>query len=98
MDNMASVKTFNGQIIPRRSFTRWKDKPFRTKDYLELLAHYGAELVQTDGRITVNRRKTGTELPLEQRGKLQMVTALLDEFGTIGGANKAVEDYQAAHS
>ena len=73
MENSTSAKTFNGQFVPRRSFVRVKEKPSRTKNYLEFLAHYDAELVQTDGSIMVVRCKTGTELPLEQKGKLQMV-------------------------
>lgn len=75
-----------------------REKPFRSKNYLEFLAHYDAELVQVDGPIMVARCKTGIELPLEQKGKRQMVTALLDEFGTIDGANEAIGNYKASHS
>jgi hypothetical protein len=71
MDNNTSVKTFNGQFFPRRNFMREKEKPFRTKNCLEFLAHYNAELVQIDGPIMAVRCKTGTELPLEQRGEVQ---------------------------
>jgi hypothetical protein len=46
----------------------------------------------------VVRCKTGTELPLEQKGKLQMVNALIDEFATIDGTNKAIGSYKASHS
>ena len=98
MENSTSLKTLNGQFVPRRSFTRWKEKSFRTKDYLEFLAHYDAELKQTNGPIAVVKCKTGAELPLEQKGKLQMVKLLLEEFGTIDGANKAIGSYKASHS
>lgn len=98
MEDSTRLKAFNGQFVPRRSFARWKEKPFRTKDYLELLAHYDAELKQTDGPIAVVRCKTGTELPLEHKSKLLMVKLLLDEFGTVDGANEAIGSYAASHS
>ena len=98
MDNGTRVKTFNGQFFPRRKFIREQEKPFRTKNYLEFLAHYDAELVQTDGPIMVVRCKTGAELPLEQKGKLQMVKLLLDEFTTVDGTNKAIDSYKTSHS
>jgi hypothetical protein len=98
MENSTSVKTFNGQFLPRRTFMRTKEKQFRTKNYLEFLVHYDAELVQIDGPVMVVRCKTGTELPLEQKGKLQMVKALLDEFATVDGTNKAIGNYKVAHS
>jgi hypothetical protein len=98
MDNGTSVKTLSGQFVPRKNFTRWKEKPFRTKNYLEFLAHYDAELMQTGGPIMVVRSKTGTELPLEQKGKLLMVKLLLDEFGSVDEANKAIESHKAPHS
>ena len=88
----------NRQLFLKRNFIRWKEKPSRTNNYLEFLAHYDAELVQIDGPIMVVRRKTGTELPLVHTGKLLMVKALLDEFGTVDGANKAIESYKASHS
>ena len=97
MENSTSVKTFNGQFLPRRTFMRTKEKQFRTKNYLEFLVHYDAELVQTDGPIMVVRRKTGTELPLGQTGKLQMVKALLDEFATVDGTNEAIGNYKVSH-
>jgi len=75
-----------------------KEKPSRAKNYLEFLVHYDAELVQIDGPIMVVRCKTGAELPLEQKGKLQMVKALLDEFATVDGTNKAIIDYKFSHS
>jgi hypothetical protein len=97
MENSTSVKTFNDQFLPRRTFIREKEKSFRTKNYLEVLIHYDAELVQTDGPIMVVRRKTGTELPLGQTGKLQMVKALLDEFATVDGTNEAIGNYKVSH-
>ncbi len=98
MENSTSVKTFNGQFLPRRTSIREKEKPFRTKNYLEFLVHYDAGLVQIDGPIMVVRCKTGIELPLEQKGKLQMVKALLDEFATVDGTNEAIGNYKASHS
>ena len=77
---------------------REKEKPSRAKHYLEFLAHYDAELVQIDGPIKVVRCKIGSELPLEQKGKLQMIRLLLDEFATIDGINKAIENYKGGHS
>lgn len=67
MENSTSVKTFNDQFFPRRNFIREKEKPFRTKNCLEFLAHHNAELVQIDRPIMVVRRKTGTGLRLEQK-------------------------------
>jgi hypothetical protein len=98
MENSTGVKTFNEQFLPRRTSIRVKEKPFRTKNYLEFLVHYDAELVQIGGPIMVVKRKTGAELPLEQKGKLQMVNALIDEFATVDGTNKAIENYKASHS
>ncbi len=98
MENNSSVKTFNGHLVPRRHFTREKEELFHTRNYLEFLAHYHAELVRTDGPIMVVRCTTGTELPLEPKAKLQMVTLLLDEFRTVDGVNKAIENYKASHA
>jgi hypothetical protein len=98
MDNSTGTRTFNGQFVPRKNFIRWKEKPFRTKNYLEFLAHYDAELVQTAGPIMVVRCKTGTELPLEQKAKLLMVKLLLDEFGSVDETNKAIENHKTSHS
>jgi hypothetical protein len=98
MESGTGAKSSNGHFVPRRHFAREKEKPFRSKNYLDFLAHYDAELVQIDGPIMVARCKTGIELPLEQKGKLQMVTLLLDEFGTVDGANKAIGNYKASHS
>jgi hypothetical protein len=93
MENSTDGKAYKAQFAPRRSFARWKEKPFRTKDYLDLLVHYDAELRQTGVMVTIVGRATGEELRLEQRGKSQMVKLLLDEFGTVDGANKAIERY-----
>jgi hypothetical protein len=98
MESSVPVKGFNGHFVPRKHFTREKEKPFRSKSHLEFLAHYDAELVQSDGPIMVVRRKTGTELPLEQKAKTEMMKLLLEEFGTVDGANKAVGNYKASHS
>jgi hypothetical protein len=66
--------------------------------YVEFLAHFDAELRGTDGLVVVVRRKTGIELPLEEKGKLSMVRLLLDEFGTIEGVNDAIGKYPNMHS
>ena len=88
MANSTSTKALQGQSIPRRSFTRKKEEHLPAKHYLDFLAHYDVELVQTDGPITVVRCKTGTELRLEPKGKLQMLTLLLGEFGTLSRPTK----------
>ena len=98
MENSTGAKSFNGQFVQSRRFIRTKEKPVRSKNYLDFLAHYDAELVQIDGPIVVARRETGIELHLEQKGKLQMVALLLEEFGTVDGANKAIGTYKALHS
>ena len=84
--------------VSREGISPVRERPSRSKNYLDFLAHYDAELVQIDGPIMVARCKTGIELPLEQKGKLQMVALLLDEFGTIDGANEAIGNYKASHS
>jgi hypothetical protein len=98
MEDSTSGKVFNRHFVPRRSLRFWKEKPSRTKDYIEFLAHYDAELRQTNGSVAVVRRKTGAELPLEQKGKTVMVKLLLDEFGTVDGANRGIRNYQSSHS
>jgi hypothetical protein len=98
MEDSTWGKTITSQYAPRKGFTRWKEKPFRSKDYLEFLAHYDAGLQQTEGLISIVRFKTGAELPLEQKGKLLMVKALLDEFGTVCRANDAIATYKSSHS
>jgi hypothetical protein len=98
MENNTGAKSFNGHFVPRKHFTPEREKPSRSKNYLDFLAHYDAELVQINGLIMVARCETGTELPLEQKGKLRMVTFLLDEFGTIDGTNQAIAHYKASHS
>ena len=75
MENSKGAKSFNGHFIPSRRFIHVKETPFRSKNYLDFLAHYDAELVQIERPIMVVRCKTGIELPLEQKGKLQMVNA-----------------------
>ena len=98
MENITDAKRFNGHFVPRRHFIPERERPSRSTNYLDFLAHYDAELVQIDGLIMVTRCKTGIELPLEQKGKLHMVTFLLDEFGTVDGANEAIARYKASHS
>jgi hypothetical protein len=94
MESVTGTKTAEGEPARRGSFARWKEKPARTNGYLDFLAHYDAELMRINGTVTVVRHATGAELPLEQKGKLIMVKLLLDEFGTVDGINKAIEDYR----
>ena len=101
MEDCTTVKPFDGQPATKRNFMVMHEKKehFRTKDYLEVLSHYNAQLlVQVEGPIMIIRRNTGTQLPLEHTAKLHMVRLLLDEFGTVDGANKAVEDYKTSRS
>ncbi len=98
MADQTTGRPIDDRFAPRRSFARWKEKPSPARDYLEFLVHYEAELRQTDGPVVIVRRKTGAELPLEQKGRLMIVRILLDEFGTIDGANKAIENYATSHS
>jgi hypothetical protein len=98
MTNSTSTKALHSQFSPRRSFARKKEEHLPAKRYLDFLAHYDVELVQTDGPITVVRCKTGVELRLEPKGKLQMLTLLLGEFGTLDQANKAIQNYKVSHS
>ncbi len=94
----STMKPFGGQFARKRNCVYKREEPSPSKNYLELLAHYHAQLVQIDGPITVVSCETGTELPLEQKGKLQIVKLLLEEFGTVDGANEAIQDYKASHS
>jgi hypothetical protein len=98
MANSTGPKLFSSQFPPRRSFTRQKAEHLDAKPYLDFLAHYDVELAQIDGPITVVGRKTGTELPMEPKGKLQMLTLLLREFGTLDKTNNAIRAYKASHS
>jgi hypothetical protein len=100
MVNNKNTKALEGRFIPRTIFARKKEEyqPAKTKRYLDFLAHYDVELVQTNGPITVVRCKTGAELRLEPKGKRQMLTLLLDEFGTLDQTNKAIQDYKASHA
>jgi hypothetical protein len=98
MDESARTRAINGRFAPKRGLTPWKERPSRTTGYVEFLAHFDAELRTTDGPVTVVRRKTGVELPLEEKGKLSMVRLLLDEFGTIDGVNDAIGSYLNTHS
>lgn len=75
-----------------------KEEPLHTTKYLEVLAHYGAELVQGDGRIMVIRSQTGAELRFEEKAKTLMVRQLLEEFGSIDGTNEAVKEYKTTRN
>ena len=98
MANSTGAKLFSSQFPPRKSFARKKEEHLDAKPYLDFLAHYDVQLAQTDGPITVVGRKTGTELPMEPKGKLQMLTLLLREFGTLDMTNKAIERYKVSRS
>ena len=98
VENSTGAKSFDGHFVPRRHFILERERPSCSKNYVDFLAHYDAALVQIGGLITVTRCKTGIELPLEQKGKLHMVTFLLDEFGTVDGTNEAIANCKASHS
>lgn len=98
MGDGTRMKATNGAFVPRRTFARLKGKPFRTNHYVEMLAHYDAELRQAGGPIMVVRRQAGTELPLEHKGKLIMVRRLLDEFTTIDAVNQAIADCKSTQA
>lgn len=98
MENDTRAKLFSSQFVPRKSFRREKEEHLSARPYLDFLAHYDVELVQTDGAITIMRCKTGTELPMEPKGKQQMLTLLLREFGTLDQANKAIQNHKASGS
>jgi hypothetical protein len=97
MENGTRAKLFSSQFAQRRSFGREKEEHLHAKPYLDFLAHYDVELVQTDGPITVVGCITGTELPLEPKGRLQMLTLLLREFGTLDKTNQAIQKYRTSH-
>ena len=98
MENGTSEKVSSFHFFRRGSFTREKEEHLNAKPYLDFLAHYGAELVQVDRTISIVRVGTGTELPLEHKGKLQMLKVLLDEFVTVNAANAAIVEYKTSHS
>jgi hypothetical protein len=98
MENDTGEKSAKFQPIRRGGFQREKEEHLDAKPYLDFLAHYGAELVQIDRTIAIVRARTGTELPLEHKGKLQMLKVLLDEFVTVSGTNAAIVGYKTSHS
>lgn len=98
MENSPGSNTIVKPFLRRKGFRNWNRKPYRSNGCLELLAHYDAELKQTAGLIVIIRYKTGTELPLERKGRLQMVKLLLEEFGTVDEANRAIANYKISHS
>ena len=98
MENGTGDKTPGFRFYRRGSFTREKEEHLQAKPYLDFLAHYDAELVQIHGSIAIVRRRTGNELPIEQKGKEHMVELLLHEFGTVDAANAAIGRYKVSHS
>ena len=98
MQNDTGEKTMNFHFVRKGTFTREKEEHLQAKPYLDLLAHFNAELIQTGASVTIVKHDTGDELPLEQRGKLQMVQLLLREFGTVDGVNAAIGKYRALHT
>jgi hypothetical protein len=73
------------------------EKQHRVKRYLDLLVHYDANLTKMGNIITIISCKTGTELPMERKGKLEMANLLLHEFGSVDAVNKGIESYRASH-
>lgn len=98
MDESMRTRPVNGRFAPKKGLTSWKEKPSRTVRYVEFLAHFDAELRTTGGPVAIVRRRTGIELPLEEKGRLSMVRLLLEEFGTVDAVNNAVGNYLNAHS
>ena len=98
MEDSNNRKTSPFHFLHKGSYTREKEEHLETKPYLDFLAHYDAELVQTNGSVAVVKRGVGTELPLERRGKQVMVQRLLHEFGTVDGTNAAISRYRESHS
>jgi hypothetical protein len=98
MGNDTGKTTLNFHFLHKGSFTSEKEEHLETKPYLDFLAHYDAQLVPINGDVVIVRREGGAELPLERRGKQQMVQRLLHEFGTVDEANTAIGRYKALHS
>jgi hypothetical protein len=97
MEHGTGEKTSSFQSVRRGGFMHTKQEHLPAKPYLDILVHYDAELVQVNGTIGIVRRATGIELPLEQRGKLQLLKILLDEFVTVDEVNAAISKYKASH-
>jgi len=75
-----------------------KHRKTQLNKYLELLAHYDARLAASGKSAIVVAQKTGTELPLDRKGRLLMVKLLLGEFGSVEEINRRTERYRASHS
>ena len=72
-------------------------KQHLTDRYFDLLIHYDAGLTRMGASVTITKRKTGIELPMDFKGRQGMVKSLLEEFGTIEAVNKEMENYRASH-
>jgi len=77
---------------------REKEKQTQVKQYLDLLVHYDAKLAKSGESALVVTQKTGTELPLDRKGRLLMVKLLLNEFGSVEAVNRRIGRYRASHS
>jgi hypothetical protein len=75
-----------------------KRKQTQVNRYLDLLVHYDANLTKIGHLLTVVRCTTGAELPMVQKGKLEMANLLLNEFGSVEAVNQRIESYRASHS
>jgi hypothetical protein len=89
-------KPRNGTGRRGNYFTLDKEKPFATKNYLEILAHYDAELIQGNGPVLLVRSSTRKELPFEEKARQMMVRQLLEEFGTIDYTNEVLKTYRTS--
>ena len=74
-----------------------KEKRTQVKQYLDLLMHYDAKLVES-GKSAIVVQKTGVELPLDRKGMLHMVKLLLSEFGSVEAINQRVEQYRGSRA
>ena len=73
-----------------------RNKESQVNRYMELLVHYDAKLVKRGESVLVVSQKTGAELPLEHKGRLLMIKALLSEFGSVEAVNEEIEGYRAS--
>jgi hypothetical protein len=98
MEDNTGETASNLHFVRKGSFRREKEDHLQAKPHLDFLAHYNAELIEINGTIAIVHRGTEDELPLEKRGKLQLLRVLVDEFVTVGAINAAIDRYKASHS
>ncbi len=96
MEDNEKVKVINGQPRWDRKVAFRRERQAQTAKYLEVLAHYDAQLIQNGGPIMFVRSETGAELPFEGKAKLLMLQQLLAEFGSIDRTNEAVKRFKSS--